>query len=81
MVSLLKIHNAEVAEAEEQYCVAEVRGATRIDPAEYCENEATVQDDNGEWYCPLHDPDNEPDFDQRAEDAADWWLDEVGDVW
>ena len=75
----LEEFNAEVAEAEEKFCSAEVRGATRIDPAEYCENEATVQDAGGDWFCPLHDPDNEPDWDQRAEDAADWWLDNHGD--
>ena len=55
--------DAEIAQAEERYCDAQVRGATYIDPAEYCEDEATHEGDDGGWYCDAHQAD-EPDPDR-----------------
>lgn len=40
----------------ERYCEAVLFPATRVDPAEYCENEA----EDGRDYCAEH---HEPDYD------------------
>jgi len=80
-VSLLKTFNAEVAEAEEHYCGEEVRRATYIDPPEYCEEEATVQLDSGEWVCAGHARmhDAYADEDEGRDMEYDYWLDDMGD--
>jgi hypothetical protein len=82
MTDTKAVFDAEVAEAEERYCDAQVRGATYIDPAEYCEDEATHEGDDGGWYCDAHQAD-EPDPDRDRDDYRDWWddshLDDAGE--
>lgn len=54
-----------------RYCEAEIFAATRIDPAEYCENEA----EEGRDYCEFHaDPEDYED------DLADMLRDEDYDL-
>lgn len=62
-------------------CDAEVRHATRIDPAEYCDTDATVKGGNGGWYCPVHDPARWDDFDPDTgrDIEQDYWLDDMGE--
>jgi hypothetical protein len=85
MSDLKDAFDAEHAEAEERYCDAEIYPQTRWDQASYCEDDATVQGDDGGWYCPVHDParwDDGPDPDQDRDDYRDWWddshLDDMG---
>lgn len=70
----------EDEETDEHVCSAEVRGATRIDPAEYCEDEGTVETPEG-WYCPVHDPArwDEIDPDEGRDMERDYWLDDMGE--
>ncbi len=75
----LEEFNAEVAEAEERFCEAEVAPQTRFFEAEGCDEPATVQGEDGGWYCEAHDPARgEPDPDV-VRDAPDYWLDNYGD--
>jgi hypothetical protein len=54
---------------EIRYCAAVVIRETRVDPAEYCEEEA----EEGSDYCAKHDPDNEREYepDDRDYDFPD----------
>lgn len=54
-----------------RYCEAEVFPATRIDPAEYCENEA----EEGRDYCEFH-----ADPEDYEADLADMLRDEDYDL-
>jgi len=65
----------------EHVCEAEVRGATYIDQAEYCEDDATVKAADGGWYCPVHDPARWDDYDpdEGRDMEMDYWLDDMGD--
>jgi hypothetical protein len=79
-VSLVKDY-VEITEVEAPYCDAEVRGATRWDQAEYCEDEATVKGADGGWYCGVHDPArmDEIDPDEGRDMERDYWLDDMGE--
>ena len=80
MTDTKAVFDAEIAQAEERYCDAQVRGATYIDPAEYCENEAEAEGDDGGWYCAGHNPANyEPDPDVERDYWDDGHLDDMGD--
>ena len=54
-----------------RYCEAEIFAATRIDPAEYCENEA----EEGRDYCEFH-----ADPEDYEADLADMLRDEDYDL-
>ena len=52
-------------------CAAKIFEATRVDPAEYCEELA----EEGSDYCEGHDPENEPEYEpEDSYDDQDYWI-------
>ena len=81
-VSLVKDRQRGVGgeDVEEHSAPQEVRGATCIDPPEYCEDEATVQLDRASGcarFTTRARRDADPDEGRDME--RDYWLDDMGE--